>query len=491
MNKRISLFLVVALAMMVMQAAHAQQNLRLTLQDVIDLAKSQSPASLQAETRKENSYWNFRTYKAQFNPQVVLSGRIPQYSRDFSPITQPDGSIDFRSRVQNFSDLELGVQQALPFSGGTISVNSSVSRFDNFDTDETRWNGVPINVRLSQPILGYNRFKWDKKIEPLRYEESKRNYVQQLEEISRFVTGLFFDYLEAQINLEIAEKNLANTKEIYQIAKNRYDIGTVAEDELLNIELQMLTSDQAVAQSKLDIESSALALKSYIGINEETNLQLVIPDNIPEFSVNVDRAIEQAKNNRAEYIAFERRITEAESDIAQARAQRYNINMQAQFGYNNTGIGFNDIYLNPQNQQIVSLGFQFPIIDWGRNKARMASANANKELTEYTVAQERVNFEQDIFTLVKNFEMLKSRLAVSQKSDEIGQKRFDLTRNRYLIGKVDIINLNQAQTEKDQARRNFIDSIRTYWQAYYDLRIRTLYDFENDQILFSNEDFRE
>ena len=39
-------------------------------------------------------------------------------------------------------------------------------------------------------------------------------------------------------------------------------------------------------------------------------------------------------------------------------------------------------------------------------------------------------------------------------------------------------NLYQAQTEKDQAILQYVQSLRGYWTSYYRLRRLTLYDFE-------------
>src|SRR5690606_7103898 len=131
----------------------------------------------------------------------------------------------------NFVDLELGLQQVVSPTGGIVSVNSSSSRFDNFlalEGQRARYSGVPVNIRVNQLIFAFNPYKWDKKIEPLLYEESKREFVEEMEQISQIATQLFFDYLLAQVNLDIAEKNLKNTEDIYRIENGRYNIGTTS-----------------------------------------------------------------------------------------------------------------------------------------------------------------------------------------------------------------------------------------------------------------------
>ena len=214
MNKKY-LSITIALLFQVIFSASAQEVVSYTLEEIIERAKNQSPAALNADTRRENSYWSYRFFQAAYNPQLNLEGTLPSYSQSFTNVTQPDGTIEFREVRQNLVDLELGLRQVIAPTGGRLSVNSSTSRFDNFlasdNENQTRWNGVPVNIRLDQPIFAYNPYKWDKKIEPIIYEESKREYVEEMEQISRNVTQMFFNFLVAQVNLDIQTKNLQNS----------------------------------------------------------------------------------------------------------------------------------------------------------------------------------------------------------------------------------------------------------------------------------------
>lgn len=471
--------------------AQAQDVPTFTLKELVQQAKDNSPAALRAKTIKENSYWQFRQFKADYNPQLSLTGTLPAYNQSYSSITQPDGSIRYQEINQNLIDLGLRLQQVIAPTGGIISVNTSTSRFDNFISNpnepKTQYLGTPVNVRLQQPIFAYNRFKWNKKIAPLVFEESKREYVQELENVSTVVTELFFNFLTAQVNVEIASKNLRHSEDIYSIEKKRYEVGTTFEDELLQIELQTLKAKQDLAQAKLDLESSSFAVNSFIGLNQSAEIKLLSPIEIPDFEVDVEQAIDFAFENRAESLGFDRRKLEAESAVAQAKGQRFDATLNASYGTNNTAYNWADVYGNPNTQALVNLGISVPILDWGRSKARMAQAMANQQLVDYTVQQDMVNFEQQIFTKVKNFLMIRERLNVTKLADDVAERRYDISLRRYQTGNVDITNLNIAQNEKDSNKRAFYASLRDFWVAYYELRSLTLYDFENEQLLYTPE----
>ncbi|EON78010.1 outer membrane protein TolC, putative [Lunatimonas lonarensis] len=488
MNKN-QVILAIFLCFFFFTSASAQEPTRFTLEEIVARAKAQSPAALQAETRRENLYWRYRLFRSNYNPQLFLSGTLPRYSQEFASVTQPDGTLEFREVRQNFMDVELGLRQEIAATGGTISVNSSTNRFDNFMASnfdpQTRWSGVPLNVRLIQPIFAFNRLKWDKQIEPLVYEESKRGYVEEMEGISRRVSSMFFDFLVAQVDLEIATKNLANSEAILKIERGRYNIGTTYEDKLLQVELQVLEAKQDLARAKLQMETSSLALKSFVGLNEALTISLELPSEIPSFTINVQEAIDRAFQNRSDAIAFERERIEAESGVAQARGQRFQMNLNASYGYNNAGLAFSEIYTNPNTQALVSLGVGVPVLDWGRNKARMSQAKANQKLINYTLDQEVINFEQEIFTKVKNFEMLRDQIEITELSDQVADKRYEISFNRYQNGNVTITDLGIAQREKDQNRRAYIESLREFWTAYFEMRGLTLYDFEKGELLYN------
>ncbi len=467
---------------------------KLSLVEVIKLAQEQSPSAKAAETRKKNFYWRYRSFKSDYNPSLNLTGNLPGYNRDFFQVSQDDGSFAYRSREQISSSLNLGLIQPIALTGGEISVNSSLNQFNDLNAGANVinpiYNTTLFNLRIIQPIFGFNDLKWQKRTEPLRYEESKRSFVEEMESISQEATRRYFNYLDGQINLQISEFNLANNDTIYNIEQGRYNIGTTSKDKLLQVELQLLRSKQAVAQANLDLQTARLGLRSFIGLqnNDNESIELILPQEMPEFDIQLDAALGYAKQNRADYIEFERRRAEANRDVAEARAQRVQTNLIASFGLNNAAADIPETYQDPNNQQRVNLTLSVPIVDWGRSKARVQTALANQELTQYILAQEVQNFEQEIITLVSQFEVLRSQVEITKKSDEVAQERYDVAQNRYLIGKIDITNLNIALTEKDTAKRGYITALRSFWSAYFDLRRLTLYDFMNKELLYQEVD---
>ena len=343
MNKIITLILFTGLV-----SNALAQTASYSLDDIVQKARSTSTAWLSAETRKENQYWQYKTFKSDYTPQLVLSGMLPAFNKSVTPVTQPDGNVIYREVNNNTIQMRLGLSQVIGPTGGTVSVSTDLSRYDDFIQDYSQYSGQPLSVGLNQPIFQYNPFKWNKLIKPLAYEESQKKYFEELEQISINATRRFFDLLLAQIKLEIATKNVNSNDTIYQIAQGRYNLGKITENDLLQLELNLVNSNLAVSQAVVDQQSAALNLKSFIGLTDDETVQLLLPDVIPTFSVDEAIALAEAQKNKADLVSYKRRQLEAKQQVIIAkRASGVNMNLQAAYGLNNQGASVGEVYQNP------------------------------------------------------------------------------------------------------------------------------------------------
>jgi outer membrane protein TolC len=105
------------------------------------------------------------------------------------------------------------------------------------------------------------------------------------------------------------------------------------------------------------------------------------------------------------------------------------------------------------------------------------------------VSQSIIDFDENIFLQVMQFNLQDNQVAIASKADTIADLRYEVTKQRFLIGKIDVLDLNVALEEKDVARRGYVEALRNYWNYYYDLRGLTLYDWQKDIKL--TEDFDE
>ncbi len=462
----------------------------LTFNEVMQLAREQSPDAIMAKHQFRANYWEFRTYKADLRPNLSLGTTFPDFSRAIKKYQNPDGTYSYVEDNLNNSTLNLNLRQNVGFTGGQIFATSNLTRLDVFGTDQsTSYLSTPISIGYRQPVMFYNEYKWQKRIEPLKYEEAKKKYISSLEDVSLKAVNYFFDLALAQQNLQVARINYSNADTLYQIATGRYNIGTIAENELMQMELSVLNAGSSLNSALVDLEIGKFRLRSFLGFNEKVDLILIISKEIPELTVDVDQALEIARTNNPDIIAFERQLIEAQRDVAKAKSDKgLQADLYASIGYTQQSEEFSDVYINPQDQQRLTLGLNIPILDWGLGRGRYKMAQSSQEVIRTTVEQSRNDFVQSVYLNVMQFNLQDDQLLIAAKSDTIAQKRYDMTKQRFLIGKVDVLDLNVSLSEKDVAKINYISALRKYWSNFYNLRKITLYDFIKDQSLDTDFD---
>ncbi|GAB3927583.1 TolC family protein [Mucilaginibacter myungsuensis] len=465
-----------------MPALAQTDSIKLSLLQAVELAKQNSIAEKQAVTTRETKYWEWRTFKSNYQPQLALSGILPGYSKTYSQVMQPNGTILFQPIHNDNSSLELNFSQSISATGGTIYGNSQLQRFSDFDRNNVLYNGQPYSIGFSQPLFQYNQLKWDKKIEPLKYKESTQAFIEAQEKIAINVTGYFFDLLLAQVNHKIAQTNLNNTQRIMGIAKLKFELGKVSKNEILQLELEELNSRKALGTALRDMEIATLTLRSYVGMEGADRIVLDVPAGVNEMTISSDKVLSEALENRSQATAFIRRVAEAKRDVAKAKGQSGLVAaLQANLGFSNTATNIPDIYRSPQQQQLVQLQFSIPVLDWGRSKSRTKTAEANEQFVNYAVEQDKQIFQQEIVTQVTLFNMMRGQLSLTGKADEIASEKYKIAKERYILGDLSITDLSIAFTQNDQAKRDHISSLRDLWGAYYQLRYLSLYDFEKKE----------
>lgn len=359
------------LSVLVAIPATSQEIKRLTLDEVITLASEQSPNALIAKHRFRASYWQYRTFVAEYRPILSLTGNLPDYSTAYSRVwNSVTQQWEYASTNVLQTSGNLSLAQNIGLTGGSISLFSDLTYEKNFETDGERYITSPLNVRLTQPLFRYNELRWQKKIEPLKYEEARKTYLRDIENVHMMAVQYFFNLAQAQINKEIAETNMQNADTLYQIARGRYNLGTIAEDELLQMELSYLNAGTAINESEMNLRDRELKLRSFLGFNQSVRLELLIPNVIPDLQVEVSEVLRLAEQNNPELIALERQLVEAQSSVAQAKAEKgLNANLTASYGLRDQDPLLNMAYERPNQQQTIRVGFSLPILDWGQGGA--------------------------------------------------------------------------------------------------------------------------
>ena len=482
MNRTKIIALAVALGTSLCTMAETTAHIRpITLDEAITLARVQSVNAAVALNELKTAYWEYRTFQADLLPEVNLSANVPSYAKSYNSYQQSDGSYTFvRNNFMQMSG-ELSIDQNIWLTGGTLSLNTSLDFMKQLDgTKDERYMSVPIALTLSQPIFGTNTFKWNRRIEPVRYAEAKANFLSETEEVTMTTINYFFSLLLAKENVNIAKQNLENAEKLYEVAKAKRRMGQISENDVLQLKLNMLNAQSALTDYESSLKSNMFQLRSFLALGENEELEPILPDTLPSMLVNYQDALDKALANNAFAHNIRRRQLEADYNVAKAKGNLRQITLFAQVGFTGTDQNFKGAYDPLKDNQVVEVGFRIPLLDWGKRRGQVKVAQSNREVVQSRLRQESMDFNQNLFILVEQFNNQRAQLDIADEADAIAQQRYKTNVETFMIGRISTLDLNDAQVSKDEARQKHISELFYYWYYYYQLRSLTLWDFEKN-----------
>lgn len=464
-----------------------RDTLHITLDEALRTAQVFSLDAKVAKNTMLSAYWVYRNYKAELLPNLVLDGTLPSLNRSLSSYQKEDGSYSFVTNQSLEENLGLSINQNIPHTGGSITIQSQLQRIDQLgDNKSTDYMSVPISVSITQPLITARPLRWSMKIEPERYKAAMQQYCVDMEAVNQTTIGYYFDFLLAIVNKNIAEQNLKNATELLKIAEGKKKIGIISDNDLLQLELGQLNAEASVISADQEYEQKMRAFRIFLRYDEDCVLKIDIPQDCPLVDVDPRKVLEIAQRNNPLTHTIRQRLLESQQNIAQARVDRgFKADLFASVGYTGSNSRFSQAYQNLENRQVVSLGVRIPILDWGKGKGKVRLAKSQQEVVKAQVEEEQLNLEQDVMVSVKQYTDQAKLLRISQKADEVAKSRYQTAYNIFVMGKINVLDINSAQSERDNARRNYINQLYMAWLSYYNLRQLTLFDFaKNEDILY-------
>lgn len=453
----------------------------ITLDEAIALARVQSVDAAVALNELKTAYWEYRTFKADLLPEINFEGTLPRYSKSYSSYQNADGSYTFvRNNLLDLSG-KLSIDQNIWFTGGSISLTSSLEFLKEIGTkSNNQFMSIPISLELNQPIFGVNTLKWNRRIEPVRYAEAKASFISATEGVTMTTITYFFNLLLAKETLATARQNKENSDRLYEVAVVKRKMGQISENELLQLKLNALQSEADVTEAESNLNARMFQLRSFLSLSEEEVLNPIVPSTVPNIRMNYDNVLAKALQRNSFAQNIRRRQLEADYNVAVARGNLRSINLYANVGYTGRGDELPASYRNLVDNQVVEVGVQIPILDWGRRRGQVRVAQSNRELEMSRIRKEQMDFNQDIFLLVANFNNQAQQLTIAAEADQIAERRYKTSVETFMIGKISTLDLNEAQSAKDEARQTHISELYNFWYYFYQIRNLTLWDFELD-----------
>lgn len=471
------------------ERAYAQETL--DLEDCIRIAQMNGPAARMAAQNYQAREWQYQAFRSSLRPQITLSGNVPQLIRAINPVEQNDGSLLYLPQSHGQSSVGLSVSQVISTTGGRLSLTSGLNRVDEFGAYQSHYyRATPMTVNLHQPLFQHNPYHWNREIQNIRYRKSRRMLIEEHLNVALQATDRYFTLYLAQINLKISALNAAVNDTIYTISQGRYRVGKIAENELLQSELALMDARARLEQDSLAYEKAEQELRILLGYTSRATISIQQPQEIPSVQPDPELAIKHALASRSEILTHQEQRLATEQDLARAQSEQgLSLTLTASYGYNQRADELQEVYSNPLDQQYLNLQMEFPIFTWGKGAAEVEAARAELERLQTDLQLRERRLREEVYYQVRELAQLRRQVRLKAKADTIAARRFEVAKNRYLIGKIDITNMLLAQSEKDAARRSYVQTLRQYWMALHQLQRLTAYDYINGRA-FRTGDFQ-
>ncbi len=456
------------------------EKLSLTIEDALALGREQSIASKENDNTLLKAEWRYRNYKAGLLPNITIGGTLPSLNRSLNSYQREDGTYTFIPNNYLSETLGLTISQAIPFTGGKVYLETNLERMDQLGADSYgNYLSVPFSLTLSQPLLSYNPYRWQKKTEPLRYEMSLQEHLSRIENVNITTVKYYFDLLISLSDLESARQNRKNAQDLYTVAQAKEKIGTISDSDLMQLRVGLLNAEAKVLTARNDYLEKMNILRNYLGIREGVEILPEIPQVKIIHGVYADAIREKARENNPVYDDFRLRLTEAEANVVKAKRERLpDISLNLSVGTTGSHPTFAGAYTNLGSRQIAQVGVSIPILDWGKRRGDYEQAKSDYDLEKDRIEREEDEFNEQVRVLAEDFIAQQELVRIYREADSVAQKRYGIALNRFTVGDISVTDLNYAEQEKDEARQNYIYQLYLSWLYYYNLRYITLYDFE-------------
>ncbi|WP_434035521.1 TolC family protein [Formosa sp. 4Alg 33] len=467
--------------------APLSDNREITLEDVLKMASKNSLDAYKAKRQYEYSYWNFRSFKASLLPSIDLTTQPFTYTSSVVERYDSDLNQDVFRPIQtlnSYAGLSLG--QNISQTGGRISLNSTYNKLVNYNDDNTisSYSVTPVNISLSQPLMAYNSFKWLKKTAPLEYEKSHKDLLYQLQNININALQLFFNWALASKRYDMAKDKVASSKKLFNIGKKRYDIGSIEKEDVLNLELQLYNAETDFTIQEKDLERVKQDLELYLRSDLSSYSVPVLPELISKLKINIDEALALYNANNPEMLDIDISKIEAERDLDQAiKSNRFDLSLSASYGLNQQAQTFSNAYDDLLKQELVSIRFSMPILDWGERRGNIKKARMNKAVLDIDHEQAENKLNQEITSKITDFNLQEKLVLNALRANEIARESYTITEKRFLAGRVDLLRLTSALNAWQTSNESYMTKLSNYWRYYYEIQQYTLYNFRESREL--------
>lgn len=460
----------------------------MTLNKALEIATLNSPDLKITELNLTRSQNNLAAQRAGLKSLFSLTVDPVQYNKG----TNFDSfNAQWYNRENFTSGASLGIDQPILPTGGSIwlkddfywQYNNSEkwnSQTSSYEPNISRqfYNG--LRVGFDQPIFTYNVIKQDLRKIELTYENTLLSYLLQKISLEAQVAAFFYDVYQKQMSVDIAKSELYNNQSSYDIIANKVEGGLAALEELYQAEVNLASSKSSVSTTTVNLENSKDQFKMNVGMDLDIDFLAMTSVEVTPVFVDIKHAQESALNNRMEIRQREIDIENSQFDLIETKnnTNDFNGSISGSIGLSGVNSEFGSMYNYPTQEPNFAITLNIPLYDWGQRKNKIAAAQADIDISEIDLEQEKRDIIINVRQLYRSLDNLRDQIDIAKLNVKNSQLTYDINAERYRNGDITGMDLSLFQEQLSSKKMDLTNALIDYRIELLNLKIQTLYDFE-------------
>ena len=413
----------VLMMVMCFGTAQAQETLKLTLDQALEIALAESNTIKIADMTVEKSGYARKGSYAALYPNVSMNG---SYQRTL-------------------------LKQVMVMDMGGQPMEIKVGRDNNINTSASA--SIPlVNAQLWESL------KLSALDVEMAVEQARSSKVSKISQVKQ----AFYGVLLAKESLEVMTRVYENAQANYEKTLQRYQVGKASELEKLRAQVNVMNAEPNVSSCENAVLLATWQLKAVMGLDLATEIETVgeIEDYTNELLTPYVSEEDISNNSSLTQLDIQNRMLES---TIRMQKKQYLPTLAANVNYNYSAMGDEELRWFPSSTAAVSLSI--PIFDGFQKHFNIKQSKINKDMLdlqkEDTERQIKIairNYNDKIALCVKNYTAATSTVEIAQKSYEISEKMYE-------VGKTTLVELNDAQLALQQAQLTQAQAVYDYMVA--------------------------
>jgi outer membrane protein TolC len=322
-------------------------------------------------------------------------------------------------------------------------------------------NNTTLAVDFDQTLIKPTLFS-DTKLGKNQYDQQKIRFQQKEKEIRKTIALVYYDALIKKRQWELAETNALQSKELLNIVENRYNLGSIKENDYLKQKLEYQNLDLKRTKMQQDYTLAMELLKKEMNLNYSIPLVLTEKLDAPQlnttpvdtsFAFNADIKILQLQ-----YGSF--KINRKRATLNSLPSLSFYANYTLQFQANNFNYGQNWYPFN-----FIGIRLNVPIFNQWRNQATIKEFRLKMNQNQLDLQYKKQNLYYDYQKYEAELSNALFNLQYAEDNYSLAKDIYTKDVKQYELGFIGYGELLLSSRTQNEAEQNLMQSWLSYQVA--------------------------